>query len=62
MQPNNSKREIFLEPNSLLIIRDEARYDWKHGIAARKTDKYNGRTYARNRRISATFRKVIASN
>lgn len=56
---NNRKHEIMLEPNSLLILRNEARYEWKHGIAGRKTDKYNGRTYARGRRLSVTFRKVI---
>jgi alkylated DNA repair dioxygenase AlkB len=56
---NSNKQELLLEPNSLLIIRGEARYDWKHGILARKTDKYGGTTYPRKRRISITFRKVI---
>lgn len=56
---HKGKHELLLEPNSLLIMRGEARYDWKHGIPARKTDKFNGSIYARNRRISITFRKVI---
>lgn len=49
------KRCINLEPRSLLILKDDARYKWKHGIAARKSD--NG--VRRGRRISLTFRKVI---
>ncbi len=49
------KRCINLEPKSLLILKDDARYKWKHGIAARKSD--NG--VKRQRRISLTFRKVI---
>ena len=48
-----------LEPCSLLIFSGDARYHWKHGIAARKTDKHNGQTIQRCRRISLTFRNVI---
>lgn len=56
---NHTKKQLLLEPNSVLIIGGEARYDWKHGIPARKTDKYNNAVYMRGRRISITFRKVI---
>jgi len=48
-----------LEPRSLLIFSGDARHQWKHGIAARKTDKYEGQIIQRNRRISLTFRNVI---
>jgi alkylated DNA repair dioxygenase AlkB len=51
--------DVLLEPGSLLIMRDEARFQWKHGIAARKSDIYDGRTIARARRISLTFRNII---
>lgn len=47
--------ERYLEPRSLLVIHAEARYDWYHGIPARKFD--NG--MARQRRISVTYRNVI---
>ncbi len=50
-----------LEPRSLLIFSGEARYQWRHGIAARKTDKYEGHIIQRGRRISLTFRNVIAT-
>ncbi len=53
------KQELVLEPNSLLIMRDEARYNWKHGISARKKDMIDGVIYHRTRRVSVTFRKVI---
>lgn len=49
------KVSIMLEPRSLLMMFGEARYDWKHGIPARKKD--DGRL--RGRRMSVTFRKVI---
>jgi alkylated DNA repair dioxygenase AlkB len=47
---------ILLEPRSLLILSDEARYDWQHGIARRKTDRWQGTTIRRGRRLSVTFR------
>lgn len=51
----NIKKNIYLESRSLLVLKGDARYKWKHGIAARKSD--NG--VKRQRRISLTFRKVI---
>lgn len=49
------KKNITLEPKSLLILQNEARYSWKHGISARKSDH----GVKRQRRISLTFRKII---
>ncbi len=51
--------EVMLEPRSLLVLREESRFDWTHGIAKRKQDSWNGQTLERQRRVSATFRKVI---
>lgn len=48
-----------LEPQSLLILKDEARFGWKHGIPARKSDVINGGRAARGRRVSLTFRTVV---
>jgi alkylated DNA repair dioxygenase AlkB len=47
-----------LEPRSLIILSDDARYQRKHGIPARKSDKYAGQTIHRGRRVSLTFRNV----
>ena len=47
-----------LEPRSLTLLSGDARYQWKHGIAARKTDKHAGQNIHRGRRISLTFRKI----
>jgi len=58
----SKKQSLLLEPNSLLIMRGEARYDWKHGIPARQKDKYEDQTYQRERRVSVTFRKVILAD
>ena len=52
---DNIKKFIYLEPRSLLVLQCDARYKWKHGIAARKSDN----RVKRQRRVSLTFRKVI---
>lgn len=51
-----------LEPRSLLIFSGDARFQWRHGIAVRKTDKYGGQVIQRGRRISLTFRNVIINS
>ncbi len=51
---NNNKVEVPLPRRSVVALFGQARYEWKHGIAARKFD--NGEK--RSRRISLTFRKM----
>jgi len=46
--------KALLEPCSLLVLKGPARYEWKHGIAARKTDRFQGNSLRRKRRISLT--------
>lgn len=53
------KIPIWLAPRSLIVLSGEARYEWLHGIAARKSDEWEGIKYERQRRVSLTFRKVI---
>jgi alkylated DNA repair dioxygenase AlkB len=53
------KTQLLLEPRSLLVLSDEARYDWQHGIAARKTDVWHGIKLTRTRRLSITFRSRL---
>jgi alkylated DNA repair dioxygenase AlkB len=56
-QADTGRREsLLLEPRSLLILSDEARYEWQHGIARRKTDRWKGMPLIRERRLSVTFR------
>jgi alkylated DNA repair dioxygenase AlkB len=50
------KESLLLEPRSLLVLSDEARYEWEHGIAPRKRDVWNGMPIERGRRLSVTFR------
>lgn len=52
------KEAVLLERRSLLMVQKDARYKWKHGIAKRKTDIWNGISYKRERRVSLTFRHV----
>jgi alkylated DNA repair dioxygenase AlkB len=49
---------LLLAPRSLLVLSDEARYEWEHGIARRKNDRWNGETMPRSRRLSITFRRL----
>ena len=53
---------FLLEPCSLFVLKNNARYNWMHGIKAVKTDKYFETTIKRKRRISLTFRKVILTD
>jgi alkylated DNA repair dioxygenase AlkB len=49
------KHSMTLQPRSLLVLKSDARYQWRHAIAPRKSDN----KIARSRRVSLTFRKVI---
>lgn len=53
------KVEVMLESGSLVALNGEARHNWTHGIAQRKTDNFKGMKTERRLRISMTFRKVI---
>lgn len=53
------KIPVWLASRSLVVLSDEARYEWLHGIAARKSDPWEGEKHERQRRVSLTFRKVI---
>ena len=52
------QEHLLLLPRSLLVMSDEARYDWQHGIAPRKRDAWQGQPVDRRRRLSVTFRFV----
>jgi len=54
----NEKRTVdcWLPPKSLIVLTGDARYKWRHSIAARKSDRNHGK---RSTRISLTFRSVI---
>jgi alkylated DNA repair dioxygenase AlkB len=43
-------------PRSLWVLGGDARRDWQHGIAHRKTDVVAGRRRPRGRRVSVTMR------
>jgi alkylated DNA repair dioxygenase AlkB len=58
-QIDQQKIPILLETRSMVVLQGESRYHWTHGIAARKTDLYQGQKYSRKRRVSLTFRKTI---
>ena len=54
-----NKIEVWLAPRSLIVLSDEARYNWLHRIAQRQSDDWGGNKIQRGRRVSLTFRKVI---
>lgn len=55
-------RSIWLEPRSLLVLAEEARWKWKHGITPRKSDDYGGFRVPRGRRVSVTLRLRTADD
>lgn len=52
---------LLLEPRSALVLAGDARFRWKHGIAAQTTDEWEGRSIQRGRRVSLTFRNVLSA-
>src|SRR5262245_56475881 len=54
--PMGRKEQLLLEPRSLLVLCDEDRYDWEHGIAPTRRDGWLGLPVDRSRRVSVTFR------
>lgn len=56
------KIEVLLEPRSLVVLKDDARYLWTHGITGKKADKFKGIKHERKTRISLTFRNVILNS
>lgn len=50
---------LLLQPCSLLVLQGEARYQWKHGIRARRSDTDRSIRLLRLVRVSLTFRKVV---
>lgn len=56
---NSDIHSLYLEPKSLAIFEDDARYEYTHGIVARKSDIVNSKKINRSRRVSITFRKLI---
>ena len=49
---------IGLEPRSLLVLTDNARWDWAHEIKRTQYDEESGLQIKRGRRVSITFRTV----
>lgn len=56
LPPTGRRERLPLEGRNLLVLADEARYEWEHGIAPRKRDAWHGLPVERSRRLSVTFR------
>lgn len=57
--PDGARAGVYLEPGSLCAMAGPARYDWRHGIAARRSDPGPTGRVPRGRRVSLTFRTVL---
>lgn len=58
-QMSNEKIPVLLQNRSAVVLKDESRHIWQHGIAMRKTDTFEDVSFKRTRRVSLTFRKVV---
>jgi len=56
---NHMVGEMALAPLSLLVLSNEARYQWLHSIPARTQDIIANQVIPRTRRLSLTFRTVL---
>jgi alkylated DNA repair dioxygenase AlkB len=54
--------QLLLRARSVLTMRGEARYQWRHAIAKRKSDSIAGLKFKRSRRVSLTFRLLASSD
>ena len=52
------KLSLYLNTCSLLVLKEQARWNWKHGIKSKKNDNVNGIKVSRGERISLTFRTI----
>jgi alkylated DNA repair dioxygenase AlkB len=59
---SQEKIPVLLEPQSLVVLKEDARYLWTHGIAAKKSDRLGENVYKRDVRISLTFRNIIVKS
>ncbi len=50
-----------LMPRSLVLLRGDARFKWRHGIAKRHSDTWNAQRTRRQRRVSITFRTIAGT-
>lgn len=57
--PSEQRLDFLVSPRGLLVMQGDARYRWTHAVPARKSDKIDGETHPRSRRVSLTFRKVL---
>lgn len=58
---NGEKTSCLLEPRSLLVLAGPARFEWTHAIPARKSDLVGGIRTPRKRRVSLTYRTMLAA-
>lgn len=56
---DGQKKEIYLEPRSLIVLSGSARFEWQHSIPARKSDFVESMKIERGRRVSVTFRTIV---
>jgi alkylated DNA repair dioxygenase AlkB len=55
---DGAKAAVWLRPGSLAVMTGPARYAWRHGIAARKSDPHPDGRLRRARRVSVTYRTI----
>ena len=56
---SDEDKSIMLQRGSALILTDDARFQWMHGIDKRKIERDRLNQRKRQRRVSLTFRTVI---
>lgn len=55
---NDLVKEFYIQPRTLIIMEEDARWKFTHEIPSRKSDLVQGKTVPRKTRVSLTFRIV----
>jgi hypothetical protein len=55
---NRTTASLLLDPNSLLLLRAEARESYEHGIPLGKTVQFGNKTFEKKKRYSIVFWKI----
>lgn len=58
MKKDDKTIPVLLEKKSLVIMKEESRYLWKHSIKCVKNNIIKGKRIPRGERLSITFRIV----
>jgi len=59
LESNSTKKTLFMERRSIVVLIGDSRFKWKHGIKGLASDTVGTKEFKRKKRISLTYRNMI---